>query len=119
MTSIKAAPALRAQLPDLAAGRALVIDYFATARCCVVVGDITADFRPQPPSETHVRLEDVDGIPVFAERRLISLLDESAPTLDVRRWPIGRRLTVRLDRPEKWLEFLERPGIARRWWRRT
>ena len=119
MTSVKAAPALRAKLPDLAAGRALVIDYFATARCCVVVGDITADFRPQPPSETHVRLEDVDGIPVFAERRLVSLLDESATTLDVRRWPIGRRLTVSLDRPEKWLEFLERPGIARRWWRRT
>jgi len=119
MTSVRAAVRLRAQLQDLAAGRALVIDYFAGARCGVVVGDITADFGPQPPSETHVRLEDIDGTPVFAERRLVSLLDESVPTLDVRRWPIGRRLTVSLDRPEKWLEFLERPGIARRLWRWT
>jgi hypothetical protein len=95
------------------------IDYFAGARCGVVVGDITADFGPQPPSETHVRLAELDGVPVFAERRLVSLLHESGPTLDVRRWPIGQRLTVSLDRPEKWLEFLDLPGIARRSWRRT
>jgi len=118
MITVGATPRLRADLSSLARGRSLVIDYFASARCGVVVGDITADFQQQPPSETHVRLVELEGVPVFAERRLVEVLEESVPTLDLGRLPIGRRLTVRLDLPEKWLEFLDRPGIARPWWRR-
>jgi hypothetical protein len=79
----------------------------------VVVGDITADFGPQPAAETYVKLADLDGVPVFAEGRLVPLLEQTATSLDLRRLPFGRHLRVTLDRPERWLEFLERPGIAR------
>ncbi len=119
MITLTAAPRLRGKLSRLAQGRSLVIDYFASALCGVVVGDITADFRPQPPSDTHVRLVELEGVPVFAERRLVPLLEQTALSLDLRRLPIGRRLLVKLDRPEQWLDFLDRPGIARRSWRRT
>jgi hypothetical protein len=61
MITIRAAPRLRAELPGLAGGRALVIDYFASARCGMAVGDITADFGPQPPAETHVKLANLEG----------------------------------------------------------
>jgi hypothetical protein len=113
MITIRAAPRLRADLPGLAGGRALVIDYFASARCGMAVGDITADFGPQPPAATHVKLANLEGVPVFAERRLVSLLEQAGPSLDLRRLPFGRRLQVNLERPEQWLEFLERPGIVR------
>ena len=118
MVAIMASPRLRARLPSLARGRALVVDYFASARCGVVVGDITARFGPDPRPEAFVRLRDLEGVAVFVERRLVTLLEESAPTLDLSRWPIGHRLNVGLDRPERWLEFLDRPGIARRGWHR-
>ena len=118
MPPIMASPRLRAELPGQARGRAIVIDYFASARCGLVIGDITARFGPDPRPETYVRLSDLEGVPVLAERRLVPLLDESALTLDLSRLPFGSRLRVRLDRPERWLEFLDRPGIARRGWRR-
>lgn len=115
--TVRASPRLRSRLRRLAQDRALVIDYFASDRCGVVVGDITAALRPKPSADARVELGMIEGVPVFAERRLIPLLAETVTTID--RWPlpIGDRLSVRIDRPEKWLEFLGRPGIARRWWR--
>jgi hypothetical protein len=79
----------------------------------VAVGDITADFGPQPPPETHVKVVELEGVPVFAEGRLVSLLEQAGPSLDLRRLPFGRRLHVKLDRSELWLDFLERPGVVR------
>jgi hypothetical protein len=118
MVNVSATSRLQADLSRLARGRAIVIDYFASARCGLVVGDITASFEPPPPPETHVRLRDLEGVPVFSERRLVSLLEESAATIDRPLLPIGDGLAVKLERPESWLEFLDRPGIKRPWWRR-
>jgi hypothetical protein len=118
MPIVTTTPRLQADLTHLARGRAIVIDYFASARCGVVVGDITANFDASPPSETHVRLPNVEGVPVFAEPRLIRLLEESMATIDRPLLPMGDGLALMLGRPEKWLEFLDRPGISRPWWHR-
>ena len=114
MSTITAAPRLRSHLPELARGKVIVIDYFASGRCGVVVGDITAGFAAVPPSDTHVELADLDGVRVFAEARLIPLLEKTAVTLDRRRLPFGPRLAIRLDRSERWLEFLQQPGTCGR-----
>lgn len=113
MATIRATPRLRARLPRLAAGKALVIDYFASSRCGLVIGDITADFGDVPPSETHSNVAEVDGVPVFARHRLIPLFRETSVDLDLHRLPLFRGLTVRLDTPERWLVFLDRPGVVR------
>ncbi len=112
MITIGVAPRLRGALRELAAGRAVLVDYFVSARCGVVVGDLTADFGIEPSVATHARLDDIDGVPVFAERRLLPLLDESGPSIERRRLPFGSAIGLRLDRPERWLAFLERPGVA-------
>jgi len=112
MIAIGVAPQLRGELRELAAGRAVIVDYFVSARCGVAVGDLTADFGVEPSVETHARLEDIDGVPVFAERRLLPLLDESGPSIERRRLLFGSAIGLRLDRPERWLAFLERPGVA-------
>jgi hypothetical protein len=99
-------------LAVLASGRALVIDYFAAARCGTVVGDITADFGDVPPPGTHAKLDDVAGVPIYAEKRLLPLLEEAGLQLEPRWLPLGRAVRIRLDRPELWLDFLECPGVA-------
>jgi hypothetical protein len=77
-----------------------------------VVGDLTADIGPLPPPETHAEVAELDGIPVFADRRLESLLEGASIELDLHRLPFLPGLAVRLEPPERWLEFLERPGVA-------
>ena len=114
MNAVDAAPRLRAKLSDAARGSAIVIDYYASARCGLVVGDITADLTHSPPADTHVLVADVEGVPVLAEPRLVPLLEQSGIFLNVRRLPFGERLAVYLDPPDRWLEFLQRPGVVRR-----
>jgi len=109
---IAIAPRLRDQLATMAAGRVLVIDYFAGARCGPVVGDLTATFRPEPTEGGYVQLATVDGVRVFAEGRLIALFADAGPGLDVAGIWFGRHVVVTLQRPERWLAFLERPGIC-------
>jgi len=112
MARVRATPRLRGRLPGLAAGRMLVIDNFASARCGVVVGDITTYFGPLPPPETHAEVAERDGIPVLADRRLVPLLEGASIELDLRRLPSLPGLAGGLEPPERWLEFLERPGVA-------
>jgi hypothetical protein len=109
---VSATPRLRQELTRLSRGRAIVIDYYASARCGVAVGDLTANFVAGPQAESRVRLSDLEGIPVFAERRLTPLLEQTELVLD-RRW-LGGGLAIRLDEPERWLDFLELPGVVRR-----
>jgi hypothetical protein len=113
MLRLSATPRLREVMSAVARGRPIVIDYYASARCGVVVGDITAGFAPDQPTQDHVRLADLEGVPVFAERRFVPLLEQARPVLD-RRLPVGDWLTMSLDEPERWLDFLEMPGVARR-----
>ena len=105
-------PELRAGLAAAADGRVLVIDYFASSRCGVAVGDLTADFRARPPTDGYILLANVDGVPILSERRLRRLLEEAGPGLAYANGLFGRHIAVTLDRPEDWLAFLESPGVC-------
>jgi len=89
----------------------VVVDYFATKRCSVAVGDVTASFRSDVPGTAFVELAAVEGVRVFVEERLLDTLSEAGPTLRLSGPPFARHLSVSLDRPELWIEFLERPLI--------
>ena len=76
---------LAGHLADLAVGRSLVIGFFASRRCGVVSGDLTVSWGPLRRAE-----------PEF--------------------WPGGfldrRTPSIRLGRPESWLQFLEGPVVT-------
>src|SRR5437899_8660455 len=94
---------LRESLGDLARGRVLVLDYFATQRCGVVVGDLTADFRDTPRTDGFVELASLQGVRVFAATRLLPVLADAGPTLRLAGPTFARHLAVALDRPERWM----------------
>ena len=103
-------PGLGPKLTELARGRAVVIDYFASRRCGATLGDLTAAFGSPELGTDYVELEPVDGIPVVAERHLLSLLAGGA-TLRLGGPVFARHLAVSIEHPERWLEFLEHhPG---------
>jgi hypothetical protein len=113
--SIGVDPGLRPRLWALAAGRVLVIDYFASRRCGVTIGDLTAGLRHRRPGAGYVELAPIEGIPVFAETRLLATLREGSPWLHLGGPVFAQHLAVRLDRPELWIDFLDEPStIARR-----
>ena len=107
-------PRLRPRLVELAAGRTLVIGYFTSKSCCAVIGDMTVSWRKESPGPDHVLLPPIEGVPVYADRRLMDVLREGMPEL----WPGGlfRRdtPTIRLAIPERWIQFLGGPPIATR-----
>ncbi len=109
---VSIAPILRDQIAAMAAGRALVIDYFAGARCGSVAGDLTATFRPVPGDEAYVQVAAVEGVRVFAERRLLLLFEDGGAGIRLAGPRFARHLAVTLERPERWLDFLERPGAC-------
>lgn len=109
--SLGVEPTVRASLPRLANGRVLVIDYFASRRCSVVIGDLTGDFRVTPPGPGYVELASIEGVRVFAESLLLTVLGDAGPSLRLSRFPFARHLAVDLDRPERWIDFLEGPGV--------
>ena len=118
--SIGVEPALRAQLARLAAGRTLVIDYFASQRCGVVIGDLTGRFDTEPLGPGYTELASIEGVRVFVESRLRSTLEVAGPTIRLGGPPFARHLAVELHEPEPWIEFLESPGVLagkRRFWR--
>ena len=104
-------PALRTRLPQLAAGRPLVLDYFASRRCSIVTGDLTADFRREAPGSAYVALESIEGVPVFAEERLLPVLEDAELTLRLGGPIFARHLAVSLDPGSSWIEFLEQPTV--------
>jgi hypothetical protein len=102
---------LRPSLAQRAAGHALLIDYFASRRCGPVVGDLTARFGQPPATREYAELASIEGVPVFAHRLLLPLLRDAQPRL-IEAGPVfARHLAVRLPEPERWLDFLEQPGI--------
>jgi hypothetical protein len=121
--SIGVEPTLRASFARLADGRVLVIDYFASRRCSVVIGDLTGDFEDTPPGRGYVELAGIEHVPVFAESRLLAVFHDAGPTLRLGGPPFARHLAIDLDRPERWIDFLEGPGVLagkrRVGWRRT
>jgi hypothetical protein len=89
----------------------LVIDYFASRRCGVVIGDLTVDFGDEPPGPAYVELAGIESVRVFAESRLLAVLGNAGPSLRLGGPPFARHLAVELDRPGRWIDFLERPGV--------
>ncbi|MEP7041306.1 MAG: hypothetical protein ABI864_06995 [Chloroflexota bacterium] len=118
--SIGVEPGLRPELATRARGGMLILDYFASRRCSVVIGDLTAIFRPQPPGEGYLELASIDGIRVFAAKGLMPLLADAGPALQLAGPWFAQHLAVWLDQPERWIEFLEQPGVVagKRPWRR-
>jgi hypothetical protein len=114
-------PSLRGELARLSAGRAVVIDFFAS-RCCtsVWIGDLTAGWlQPGESRPDLVALAPIDGVPVFVDRRLIDLLADAGPTLRLAGPSFARHLAVRLEDAAAWLAFLETPDSHRRTHRRV
>jgi hypothetical protein len=109
--SLGVEPTLRASLAQLANGRVIVIDYFASRRCSVVIGDLTGDFRGTPPGRGYVELSSVEGVRVFVESRLLAVIGDAGSSLRLAGPPFARHLAVDLDRPERWIDFLEGPGV--------
>jgi len=68
---------LRDSLAQMAKGRAIVIDYFASRRCSAVIGDLTGDFRVAPPGRGYVERSSIEGVRVFAASRLLTVLGEA------------------------------------------
>ena len=104
-------PALRRQLPRLAAGRGLVIDYFVSRRCCVVIGDLTSRFSARPDRPGYSQVAPIEGVRVFVESRLLTTLTAARPTLRLGGPPFARHIIIELDEPERWIDFLDSPGV--------
>jgi len=88
----------------------------------VVIGDLTGDFRDTPPGRGYVELATVENVRVFAESRLLEVLAEAGASLRLGGPRFARHLAFELDRPERWIDFLETPGVLagtrRLGWRR-
>ena len=112
--SLGLAPALRGRLARLAASRVVVIDYFASRRCSVVIGDLTVDFENEPPGPGYAELASVERVRIFTESRLLAILREAGFTLRLGGPPFARHLAVDLDPPERWIDFLGEPGVLAR-----
>ena len=108
--SVGVEPALRIRLAQLSARRPLVLDYFASQRCGAVIGDLTAEFRREPPGSAYVELAAIEGVRVFAEERLLPVLEDAALTLRLAGPTFARHLAISLDPASRWMEFLEQPA---------
>jgi hypothetical protein len=105
-------PALRERLQALAAGRPLVIDYYASRLRGVATGDLVVWFGEPPPEPCYVELEPIDDVLFLAERHLVAILEGA--TLREAGPPWHRHLAVSLARPEDWIDFLDRHPTRRR-----
>ncbi|MBA3688159.1 MAG: hypothetical protein H0W81_04960 [Chloroflexi bacterium] len=107
-------PSLAPRLSELAHGRSIVVDYFASrTRRGVTVGDLRARFSSAPPGSDYAELEPLGDVRVLAERHLLQLL-AARTELRLGGPAFARHLMVVIERPERWLEFLEaHPGNRR------
>ncbi len=103
--------ALRPQWTELAAGRTLVVDYFASRRCSVTIGDLTADFRRDPPGAAFAALAPLEGVPMYVERRLLPVFADAVATVRLAGPPFARHLALSLDPADRWIDFLDGPSV--------
>lgn len=113
-------PALAPRLAELAHGRPLLIDHFASRRCAVTIGDLRARFGDEPAgtgatarSTDFAEIEPLGEIPVLIERSLLEVMSSGAE-LRLGGPFFAAHLAVELDRPEAWLAFLESHPANRR-----
>lgn len=106
---IRLDPSLEGSLVGRADGRVLVIDDFRSWSCGTWIGDLTIGWSRTPPGDRFVELAPLEGVPVFTRRRLIRLLDAAGPTVTRSHAPLFGGLRIGLDRPELWIDYLDRP----------
>ncbi|HLX35512.1 MAG TPA: hypothetical protein VKR30_09770 [Candidatus Limnocylindrales bacterium] len=111
MNELRIEAGLAASLPDLAAGRTLVIDHFASRRCGATIGDLRVSWAGATPAEL-VDIGPLAGVPTAAEPALVDLLASGATLRRSRASRAGVR--VDLDLPERWLDFLDEHPASRR-----
>lgn len=104
-------PALRIRLTEPAAGGPLVLDWFGSRRCGVVIGDLTAKFRHQPAGQGYAELATIERVRVFAEESLLPVLHDAELTLRLAGPSFARHLAISLDPGSRWIEFLEQPMV--------
>lgn len=100
-------PALRGRLAEFAAGRMLVIGYFTSSRCGVVIGDLSTDWRDGVPSSGYAVLPQIEGVPIAIDVRLQHVLAEADAELRPGGMLHAGTPSLWLARPERWLTFLE------------
>jgi len=114
LPSFKVSEPISGQLANLAGGRTLVIGYFASWRCGVVVGDFSISWRKAAPGLGYTELTAIESVRVYADRRLLDVLRRSLPEL----WPGGLfsrgTPSIRLALPEQWIAFLDGPIVMQR-----
>ena len=98
-------PGLRGRLAGLAQGRALVIDYYSAWHHGYVVGDLIVRFGEPKAEPRYMALAPLEGVSVLAERSLLGLLDGAS--IREAGLPFTRHLAISLQRPERWIEFLD------------
>jgi len=118
---VNAAPRLRCddavgeRLAAMAGGRAIVIDHYASRRCGATIGDLRVGLKAWSApgaDDGMVELEPIAGVRVVAEASLVELLDQAE--LRAGRAFARSQLWIDLDRPERWLDFLDaHPGSRR------
>ena len=104
----------RARLRQGSAGRSLLIDFYAS-RCCNggLVGDLETRWLEGAAPSQAVQVAVIERVPIVADPRLVALLDDGAELVEAGP-PVARSIGVHLDRPERWLAFLETPAARRR-----
>ncbi len=102
-------PSLLGTFAERAAGRALVIDAFRSWQCGTWIGDLTAEWWRTAPDDPFVALTPLEGVPVYAHRRLVRLLEAAGACVVRSRLAFLGRLRLTLDRPELWIDYLDRP----------
>lgn len=100
---------LEGSLVGRADGRVLVVDDFRTWSCGTWIGDLTVDWSRMPPGDHFVELAALDGVAVYVRRRIVRLLDAAGPTITRSHLPFFGGLRIALDRPELWIDYLDRP----------
>jgi hypothetical protein len=110
---VRVEASLASRLAELSHGRGLLIDYYASRRCGVTIGDLNATFIALPPGQDYTELEPIGDMQVFAERSLLGVL---AAGVEVRFGgpAFAQHLALTIDEPDRWLDFLGRhPGNRR------
>lgn len=107
---VKVDASLRPELPSVVDGRAVVIAAVRFWQCGTWVGDLSVRLGDVPLDGSFVPLEPIEGVAVFAQRGLPRLLEKAGAVLERGVWPLRRGLRIRLERPEYWIDYLDRPA---------
>lgn len=108
---LRAAATVQASLRAAAAGRPLVVDFFAVMTRGRAIGDLIVGFDTARIGPGFVEVEAIGDVPVVVERRLLGVLGRGA-RLHARPWwlPFSSPFRIHLDHPEDWLGFLDGPS---------